>query len=137
MRTDVCSDTVHLDVGDRFFRGFVFIGDQFDIQAIFPEKLLDTIFPAIIEGVAMFEALDKVCRPFPMPFQEEMDMVGHQDKGEDCYIRSLRGLDGDIVHGYLEILPFPEPEQILQMFRRQQIKRFHSMRPFFGSTLQI
>ncbi|MBP5635583.1 MAG: hypothetical protein J6W83_04255 [Bacteroidales bacterium] len=116
MCADVGGHAVHLHIGDRPFNGLVFVGrNQLDIQSIAAQELPDAVFLEVIEGVALLELCNEGEDVFPATSKQEMYMVGHQDEGQDDHFRMQGGLDGDIIHGDLEIFFVPEPKTVFQV----------------------
>ena len=73
----------------------------------------------------MLELIDKRDYIFPLPFEHEVDVVGHEDEGQDDDVRTLRGLYGDVVHRHYEVYFFTEPEALLEVIRTDQINPYH------------
>lgn len=62
---------------------------------------------------------------FPLPFEHEVDVVGHEDEGQDDDARTLRGLYGDVVHRHFEVYFVTEPKTLLEVIRTDQINSSH------------
>ena len=75
----------------------------------------------------MLKLINKRYHLFPLPFEHEVNVVGHEDEGQDDDARTLRGLYGDVVHRHYEVYFFTEPEALLEVFRTDQKNSSHSV----------
>lgn len=73
----------------------------------------------------MLKLINKRYHLFPLPFEHEVDVVGHEDKGQDYDLRTLCGLYGDVVHRHFEVYFVTEPKPLLEMFRTEQKDSSH------------
>ena len=73
----------------------------------------------------MLKLIDKRDYFFPLPFEHEVNVIGHEDEGQDDDARTLRGLYGDVVHRHYEVYFFTEPEALLEVIRTDQINPYH------------
>ena len=73
----------------------------------------------------MLELINKRDYIFPLTFEHEVNVIGHEDKGQDYGFRTLRGLYGDVVHRHFEVYFVTEPKTLLEVIRTDQINPYH------------
>ena len=67
----------------------------------------------------MLKLIDEGNHVFPLSFEHEVNVIGHEDKGQDYDFRTLRGLYGDVVHRHFEVYFVTEPKTLLEVIRTE------------------
>lgn len=114
---DIGRNTVHLDVGDGLLRLFVAEGNPVGFHAVLLQELGNPVFLPVVLGITSLEFVDECIHVLPRPEKDEMNMVGHQDEGQNGKCRHRGGQNRHIIHPNLEIRFLPKPQAVLQMIR--------------------
>ena len=108
MQTNISRDTVHLNIGDSSFEGFIFLTDPLNVSIISSKVFLESIPSLQIGRIVAFELMDESQRFLPVCTKDEMDMVGHQDESQYFGSHQVRS-NGNAVHPRLEIIVVQKP----------------------------